>query len=302
MEPKQIKRIISKNSNDIAFLIGNGINHFYNKENLSWNDLLLQLWEKHSFVTVSEIPKGISLTEFYDTLEIQNYSKKDFSSALQKDVQNILQEWVPNKKQNILLNRIKDFKAPILTTNFDDLIPRSMDLEFFNLKGREFTDYYPWSCYYGENELRLPTDAFGVWFLNGMIKYSRSIKLGLTQYMGNIERARKLIHEKSENINFEGKNRDGWPGLLTWLHILFNKSIFVFGLRLDENEIFIRWLLIERAKYFRKFPNRKHKGWYLTKEGDSDNEGKIFFLNAVGFEIIKAKKYKTIYEDIWIQD
>lgn len=36
--------------------------------------------------------------------------------------------WHPNCSQNLILNRIKEMNAPILTTNFDDLIQRWMVL------------------------------------------------------------------------------------------------------------------------------------------------------------------------------
>ena len=209
--------------------------------------------------------------------------------------------WNPNLSQNLILNRIKDLNAPVLTSNFDDLIPKSMGLEFRKFDGYTFTDFYPWSCYYSDRNLKNPAEGFGVWYPNGMVKYPRSIKLGLSQYMGNVERARKLIHKKPEWIHFDGKNRNLWDGYKTWLHILFNKSIFVFGLSLDETEVFMRWLLIERAKYFRCFPDRKHKGWFVIKEGENHTtyEGKKFFLKSVGFEVIELPDYNKIYEDIW---
>ncbi len=150
--------------------------------------------------------------------------------------------------------------------------------------------------------MNYPTEGFGVWYPNGMLKYHRSIKLGLSQYMGNVERARKLIYKKPESIRFEGKSRNYWDGYKTWLHIVFNKSIFIFGLSLDETEIFIRWLLIERAKNFRNFPDRKkHIGWFLAnKDIDPPTfEGKKFFLKSVGFDVIEVNDYKTIYEEIW---
>ncbi len=301
MNKTEIKNIIEENSRDIAFLIGNGINLHYSQDNVSWKSLLLDLWNSHSPDTQSSIPSGITFTEFYDALEIQNYAIEDFSSKLQKDVQEKMVSWVPNKGQNLILNRIRERNAPILTTNFDDSIPKSLNLDFKKLEETRFTDYYPWSCYYSDRDLTYPTEGFGIWYLNGMIKYHRSIKLGLSQYMGNVERARRLIHKEPENIHFEGKNQNLWPGYKTWLHIIFNKSLFVFGLGLDETEIFIRWLLIERAKYFRKFPGRKHKGWFVIKNGENNYkvEGKKFFLKSVGFEVINVDKYKTIYQDIW---
>jgi len=301
MNAKEVKRIISKNSEDMAFLIGNGINLHFNRNNPSWSDLLLDLWDSYSFDTQSTIPTGISFTEFYDALEIQNYTKKDFSADLQKAVQDKMIKWQASQKQNIVLNRIKNLEAPILTTNFDNLIAESLNLEFYRLTDTKFSDYYPWSCYYSNRQLTYPTEGFGVWYPNGMVRYHRSIKLGLSQYMGNAERARILIHKEPENIGFEGKNQSYWPGYKTWLHIIFNKSIFIFGLGLNESEVFIRWLLIERAKYYRKFPDRKHKGWFLTKKDNAyhSSEGKKFFLKSVGFEVVEVEDYKTIYEDIW---
>ena len=90
---------------------------------------------------------------------------------------------------------------------------------------------------------------------------------------------------------------NNWRGFKTWLHIIFNKSLFIFGLGLEENEVFLRWLLIERIKYFKQFPDRKHKGWYISKK--EDNAGKKFFLERVGFEIIEVDDYSDIYENIW---
>ena len=301
MNVNDVKNIFSRHSHDIAFLIGNGINQHYENDNISWKNLLLDLWDNHSFDTQTTIPDGISFTEFYDALEIQNADKKNFSSVLQKEVQNKMIEWQPDKSQNIILEKIKSLNAPVLTTNFDELIPKSMGLEFRKMERTRFTDFYPWSCYYSDRELSDPLQGFGIWYPNGMLKYHRSIKLGLSQYMGNVERARKLIHKQPENISFEGKNQQFWGGYKTWLHILFNKSIFIFGLGLDQTEVFMRWLLIERAKYFRNFPDRKHKGWFVLRNRESSNtsEGKKFFLKSVGFEIIELDEYMTIYEDIW---
>ena len=281
MNIQDINSIFSRHKNDLAFILGNGINLHYNKDNVSWTDLLLDLWDAHSFNTQSVIPSGITLTEFYDILEIQNYARENFSGVLQKDVANRMGKWIPNESQNLILNKIKNLDSPLLTTNFDNLIPSSLGLDFKKFPDTKFTDYYPWSCYFSDKDLTNPTEGFGVWYPNGMLKYHRSIKLGLSQYMGNVERARKLIHKSPENIHFEGKNQNLWDGYKTWLHIVFNKSLFIFGLGLDETEVFIRWLLIERAKYFRNFPQRKHKGWYISIKGEnsSKSEGKRFFLN-----------------------
>lgn len=299
MEIEQVQSILLRKKKDIAFIFGNGINRHYNKNNVSWNDLLLDLWDKYTFDTQSIKPPGISFTEFYDVLEIQNYQKENFDKVLQKEVVEIMAEWNPNNDQNLILNKVKKINAPLLTTNFDRLIPLSLELEFRKLERN--SDLYPWSYYYSDKELKSPIDGFGVWFINGMVKYHRSIKLGLSQYMGNVSQARRFIHGEASLFSFEGKNTRDWPGSKSWLHILFNKSLFIVGLGLDESEIFIRWLLIERAKYYRKYPDRKHNGWFIYKEDPKEpiSEGKKFFLKSVGFEIIRMGTYNNIYEDIW---
>jgi hypothetical protein len=144
-----------------------------------------------------------------------------------------------------------------------------------------------------------------------MIKYHRSIIIGLSDYMGCVSKVREMLRGNSMfecNDVFDGKNRDFWVGHNTWLHIVFNKSLFIFGLDLGENETFLRWLLIQRAKYSSVF-GKEYKGWYvhvkyfINKKGEKEENilppGKKFFLESVGFEILEVENYKTLYEDVW---
>lgn len=300
---EEVRNILDNNCNNLAFLLGNGINRYYKNESISWEKLLLDLWNNFSSPDnmQNEIFKGISFTEYYDAIEIQNFRENNFGSRLQKEVKEKMVPWKPDFHQNKILNKIKDYNAPILTTNFDNLIPQSKELDFFKLHSKGFTDYYPWGCYYSDKELSSPVSGFGVWYPNGMMKYHRSIKLGMSQYMGNVERARKMIHNQEEGIFFSGKNQDNWIGSKTWLHILFNKSLFVLGLGLEENEIFMRWLLIERAKYFKMFPERKKDGWYIMSRKNEDENyfGKKFFLESVGLEVIEVENYDVQFDKIW---
>lgn len=299
----QIKTIIQANSNDAAYVLGNGINRYYSQDNLSWEELLLTLWNKYtdSKKQQTEIFKGISFTEFYDAIEIQNIKKENFSSTIQKEVKNKIEFWQPNLEQNKIINRIRHQDAPLLTTNFDDLIPKSAALEFYKMDTQGFTDFYPWSCYYSDRELKDPLDGFGVWFPNGMIKYHRSIKLGLSQYMGNVERVKKMLNNNRQSLYYNGKNRKEWTGYLSWLHVVFNKSLIIVGLSLEENEVFFRWLLIERAKYFKMFPKRRKKGWFITVKNDNDVNflGKKFFLESVGLNVLEVENYEVLYSKIW---
>jgi len=298
MTIQEIKRLFDRNKHSIAFIIGNGINRYTTTDSnsLSWDDLLMQLWDKVSFQTLSQRPDGISITEFYDILDLENSQNLN----LQKEFCNLMSDWHPSNHHELIINKIKDWNCPVLTTNFEDTMAKTFDYSLYRTDIEGFTDFYPWTTYHGDKQLEIPTDGFGIWYINGMVKYHRSIKLGLSQYMGCVERVRGILHKGNEENQFIGKNQFNWKGHKTWLHLIFNKSLFIFGLGLEENEIFLRWLLIERTKYYRKHPERKQKGWYITKKSDDYRDvGKKFFLERVGIEVIEVETYDDIYKNIW---
>ncbi len=236
-----LKNIISCNKSNIAFLIGNGINRYQNNSNvLSWDSLLIKLLKKFTKLTNRQIPVGIATPEFYDILELESSDKIINGYAIQKEVTSLMQNWNPLLHHKKILKNIFSINAPVLTTNFDMILPRGMNLEKMKIETKGFTDFYPWSVCFGKDTIIYPTDGFGIWYINGMIEYSRSIRLGLTHYMGSVERARRLIHKGKPDNLFSGKNQQDWQGSKTWLHIIFNKSLCVFGLALEENEVFIR--------------------------------------------------------------
>ncbi|MFC2094391.1 hypothetical protein ACFLSH_02055 [Bacteroidota bacterium] len=298
-----LKNIINRNKSEIAFLIGNGINRYQSNSNvLSWDSLLIKLLKKFTKLTNRKIPAGISTTEFYDILELESPDNIINGFAIQKEVTALMQNWNPLPHHKKILNKIFSINAPVLTTNFDLILPRGMNLEKMKIETKGFTDFYPWSVYFSKNNLVYPTDGFGIWYINGMIEYSRSIRLGLTHYMGSVERARRLIQKGKPDNLFSGKNNQNWQGSKTWLHIIFNKSLCVFGLALEENEVFIRWLLIERAKYFKQFPGRRMKGWFVVKRPKTETDrytGKKFFMERVGLKVIEVDEYDDIYKSPW---
>jgi len=298
----QLKTIITKNQSDIAFIVGNGINRYPNNPKaISWDDLLIKLWDKYSFTTISSVPKGISITEFYDLLDIESCIGKSTNQDIQKEACNLLKNWTGNPHHKKFLEKVKSLHAPVLTTNFDLILPDSLELKQQYYDPKNFSDYYPWTTYFSKQPLNSPIDDFGIWFINGFVKYSRSIRLGLSHFMGSVGKARDYLH-KGKNSLFSVSDINSWKGNNTWLHIIFNKSLCIFGLGLEENEVFLRWLLIERAKYFRKFPGRKKKGWYILKKPDRPDDkykGKKYFFEHIGFEVIETDDFDSIYKSPW---
>ncbi len=287
------QELVRTKRHNVALVIGNGINRYGNASDTnSWNELLIGLAQKYSMAVAPCIPSGITLTEFYDLLELKSgHATK--TGSLQQDFCSPMQSWVPYKHHKRIVSWAKENCSPILTTNFDDVLARSVGCRLLPEPTSRFTDFYPWERYFGLDSIERPDLNFGIWHINGMVRYKRSIRLGLTHYMGSVERARGWIHKSNERRLFAGKNVDSWPGVETWLHIVFNKPLLIFGLALDENEVFLRWLLIERARYFSKFPERCKEAWYAYVGAESP--GKLYFLEGIGVTPVQARNFDELY-------
>lgn len=301
-----IKDIILGNRYNIAFIIGNGIHYQYKDCSVSWKQLLKDLWKEY-VGNKQNIPVGVSFTEFYDILELNRFwgeygiIPRDSAQLIQQKSsvkKSVIDRFPPKEVYKLqgCIEGIKRLNAPILTTNFDTYISDSIYASRYILKPSQnqykFTDFYPWNVYYSDSEIHNPSEEFAVWHINGMTEYQRSIKLGLSDYMGCVERARRMIQGDNLEEYFKGKNQSYWEGFNTWLHIMFNKSLFIFGLGLEENEVFLRWLLIQRTKYCKLY-NKSHKGWYVDK---NIKKGKRFFLEQLGFKVIDISDYNILYQ------
>lgn len=292
---EEINEIFLYDGYEIGFLIGNGINRYQDDGERSWKDLINNL-----SVELTNSPSNnsdISLTELYDIIGMK-YKKIE----IQKKIIKKLENWKHSNHHSKIVEKIKELNAPIITTNIDYLLEKSIGIE--NRMCSNFQDddkpiYIPkaWKYYFSPRKIINPNNGFAIWHINGLQAYPESIRMGLTDYMGLVRYAHPLIH-KFEQIPFSGKNIDYWNGYQTWLHIFFNKSFFIFGLGLEQQEVFLRWLLIERAKYFEKFPERKKKGWYIQTDKNA-NTAKNLFLKEVGIEVLHIENLKELYEDLW---
>lgn len=293
-----MKNILKSYNSDIALIIGNGINLYgSSKATNSWKDLLEKL-AKNNLSNPKRIPEGISHTEYYDVLDLK-INKSRFSTSLQQQFCDLMLSWKPYEHHKWIVEWAKKNNCPILTTNFENILSDAGGCNLKRTISGDFTDYYPWESYYGVSDVSDPSNEFGIWHINGMQHYRRSVRLGLSHYMGSVERARAWIHKGNERRLFSGKNPQKWMGSKTWLHTIFNTPLLIFGLGLEQNEVFLRWLLIERARYFKKFPVRKKNAWYVSTK-NADSEGKHFFLDAVGVECIYVKSYDDLYgEKTW---
>lgn len=295
-EVANIRSIIYEYREDLAFIIGNGVNRFayHEKSGISWNDILLSLWQHYAQNSphFNEMPNGISNIEFYNLLELC----ADKSKTIKMDLSDIITRWVPETYHSHLQSALRSLDVPVLTTNYDHNLDTNMNL-YKMACNHKFSDYYPWNCYYSDRELSEPISGFSVWHINGMTEYPRSIRISLTEYTNLSVKVHTYLHNSGLYDDFNCKNQNYWNGYNTWLHIIFNKSLCIFGLGLNEDEIFLRWLLIERAKYYHIFPDRIKNGWYVCI-GNDLSKGKELFLQYIGFEVVKLNTYDDIYRSM----
>ena len=297
----EFKFTLNHGSPELALVIGNGINLYDPSKNTnSWHDLLAKLSKKYLPKSKGTIPDGISLTEFYDVLELKTPPQVT-EHTLQQGFCDLMKNWKHYPHHEQVVNWAVERNIPILTTNFEQVLANAGDCKLFRTEKGGFTDFYPWQSYYGHRQIEHPARDFAIWHLNGMQRYHRSVRLGLTHYMGSVARARGMIHKGSKRLS-SGKYPETWAGASSWLQVIFNCDLVIFGLGLGENEVFLRWLLIERAKYFKQFRKFRKQGWYVYTD-DQEDAGKLFFLEGVGITPVKVDSYDDIYGPaVWSQD
>lgn len=271
-------------------LIGNGIHRYAG--NNAWDALLIKLARGRG-LKMDTLPKGATATEFFDVLELAAQGR---TGELSAEFCALMDDWQPVAHHHAIIGWAQRRAVPVLTTNFDDVLSRAAgSLQLFRPKGRPVIDYYPWESRFAHELFEDPCAGFGIWHVNGMKKYPRSVRLSLSHYMGSAQRVRQWFHSGDQPL-FTAERRDGWAGRLGWVHILFNRPLLIFGLALREDEVFLRWLLIQRARYFAKFPDRRQEAWFVfTPEAEDPGEaGRHFFLENLNIRCLPAS-YDEIY-------
>ena len=282
----------------VALLIGNGI-QMYPNGGQSWNGLVERLAKENGFPS-PEKARNLALPELYDLIDVVRPGKRgplETSEAFPLKAQFCkgMESWKPRAHHHAIVHWAKRNDTPIMTTNFDEVLKVAAEADRFSLfqprggrKGQ--TDYYPWEKYYGRRPLDGPCDGFGIWHINGFISHMRSIRLGLSDYMGCVTRCRPWILGADASPD--------WAGRDTWLDILFRMPFVMFGLGLEAQEVWLRWLLIQRAKHYKKHGGERPPAWYVhtAKECSDAQREKHFFLNCLGIETVEVSDYPDIYD------
>lgn len=289
--------ILSRQSG-VALLVGNGINRFAN-QNSSWEDLLATISRRLEIDLSQDELLEMSNTEFFDILDISRQSSD--STYLKQLFCDLMRHWMPGAHHSRLVGWAQRYASPIMTVNFDENLSRSVSTKFILTCGLAppkvgFSSYYPWQSFFGPENVENPAEAFGIWHPHGMLRYSRSIRLGLRDYMGSVQRARSWIyHGENSLVRYFKQDKQSWRGFQTWLHPLFTCDIALVGFGFGKDETFLRWLFLERARLHKQFPLRARRAWFVTVD-DARNRHREPFLTRLGIQMVELKSHQHIYE------
>ncbi len=267
-----------------ALFLGNGINRYANLSDSSWDDLLSEIAEKFNVDLTKDQIAEMSNTEYFDILNLAK--PKDDRENLKAEFCKLMESWVPSTPHERVMGWAKRHQSPVLTVNFDANLSTAAQAEFFKGDGG-FTDFYPWNCYFSDKEITSPSQSFAIWHPHGMQRYKRSVRLGLTDYMGSVSRVRPWLHRGEASLSASHYDkRDEWIGSNTWVDILFKREIVIFGFGFGKDEAFMRWLFVERARFARKYDLPEPTAWYVDAPG-KEAQRKPFF-EAIGLNYITA--------------
>ena len=305
-----------------AFLIGNGIN-YYNECNLSWSNLLIDLFPEEKRNEISKRDKenqqlnleGLSYPEIAELAVLYHQNENPSGKAIfkvRKEICKKTNEFEKNLysknlnlKQNKVISFAKENNIPVMTTNYDFSLLKSMNIQKTNKKvdylgekvenpfwsTKNLKNSSPWrfpcNAYFREEEFSDLENIdvcseFAVWHLHGMKRYSSSICLNNKDYADIISKIKKHLSEINEN----------WEKDTSWINIFMNSDLIIFGLGLETAETDLRWLLVER--YLKQNPTSLHKTIYIYTEDTELPNGKKLFFESIGIDCIKLS-YDEIY-------
>lgn len=326
---KQAQQLLHKNRARIALVIGNGINLTSGAAGgISWDQLMENLIASAATgspspaLTKSRLKSLLergddgqapaSLPEVFDIIEAIGTIKPGTTSPTSRDlhlqgqIAQMLREMKPGMSHKAVVKWAWKSRVPILTTNYDHCLQDALEL---NCKRRLFgtgkprSDFYPWDRYYAPKAVVDPASEFAVWHVHGDRDLKRSIRAGLDQYMGMAQRLRKLKRPIAREIlRGPGENQEGDPAYhaAPWLRIFMGRTLWIQGLGLRAAEVSLRWLLIQRFRYWRRYKpaHRNASGWYVhgpTVDIGPLDEGRRAFFENVGLTVIEIAKASEFY-------
>lgn len=276
-----------------ALFIGNGINRHNNDARSSWDELLRGLMRDYGVNFTDDAIREMSNTELFDILDLARPAED--RTSLQAKFCETMKAWRPVKHHRSIVGWAQRHRRPIITVNFDENLSLAANARRQWL-GKPSTDYYPWNCYFSDASISNPRSEFAIWHAHGMMHYKRSIRLGLTHYMGSVQRARQWVYG-DESLRASAKNAEAnWRGANGWLEVLFFCPLVIFGFSFSKDENFLRWLFLERARLHKIVPKWKAPTWFVDTPKNGSLHRKPFF-EGLQMQYVVVNDYKDIYEN-----
>lgn len=287
-----------------AILLGNGLNNHL-EMNGSWFDLLNTISSKR--VDKEYFDGELSYPEFFDAISFQNGKGTIEYESFKKNICKNISLWrsLPGHQKLTQFARMNNI--PILTTNYDftlvdHTIAKAMNFKHVDnqhlflprkIPNSSFTHYYPWHSYYSDSEIVNARTQFAIWHIHGIACYERSLSIGAIDYGNNVSRYKNFIGNKKDI------NTSNWKGINSWLDVFLHCDLIIIGLNLRSEETSLRWLLMEREKYFRSEYGQRMKTLFITnKQYDKLSDGKKFFFDSINIKYRELSSGKEIY-DSW---
>jgi hypothetical protein len=277
-----------------AILLGNGLNNYCSFQT-DWKRLLREISEN----TISEDvfgDHGISYPEIFDAICFNNGKELINYSSLKEKICKIIADWSATEYHERFVNFTGRNNIPVLTTNYDLMLEASIKngklIRTNKLPGEaKRTDYYPWHSYYSDHKIKNVLNEFAVWHVHGLRRHRRSLIIGVIDYTNVISRLKKYVPTKIASAN------DEWSGSDSWIDIFFHCDLIIIGLALDPQETSLRWLFMERERYFRRNEEKRKRTLYVyNRKYDKFNEGKKYFFKSINIELQWYDCPSDIYE------
>lgn len=290
---------------------------------LSWCDFLQKYCHKKKIgidvpnITELTFPEIVCLLDLQKSTSASGAAAMDAKAGINYKVRlRLAEDLVKINKQDVVHQQFLNYAAikdvPILTTNIDRLLSMRLNERKLNLTGGSYftaTKGYKWNYCYTEQALSADNLAklelaqhFAIWHIHGLADYPDTIKIGLDDYINCTSQAKKLLSSPGKDrISLFDAKTDDWAGRNTWLDLFFRREIIVIGLALDSQEVFLRWLFIQRAKYLKlKYPDpeKRPKAWFIHTDANlTDKSPKGIFFKACGMYLIREKRFCDIYKN-----
>jgi len=308
-----------------ALLLGNGINRYQSSSDEdSWHDILRLIGQRVAGIPTFQSDrllndhKEVTYPDCFDLIQLR--ADADITAIHYRHTKpgicNHIASWMPKEHHSRVVQHCIDNDMPVLTTNFDTTLARAVPEILSDTRHRNkhkpknrrsfpyhqsdiqehLVDQYPWHAYYAPRRVTSASAEFAIWHIHGVHHYSRSLRLGLTDYMGLVHRAREWMHRRSGNPFNDRDRVSKWIGRNSWLEIFLMRPLCIIGLGLNAQETSLRWLLFERAKLYRKHPDLKQPLFFMSvREVDNVSEGKQQLLESLGATVLEYEYLDDLY-------